>query len=227
MAEFYGVTFQSQECYALGAFSQRGSLATLVRSVDLLSDMTFRLHFIRDIVDGLQVIHQSALKYHGNFGLALVLVDNRFTCQVTQAGYQHMADALNKVSYEGNSHEVSQQAKDIRQLGVALEELTSHSPVNKSALSNSNVNVNNDVSTQLHILVEQCQLESEWQRPKMPLIRQTIRSMIAKNSSIVELLITTLGKHAESLQYVVGERTAALVEETRKVDELLEQMLPR
>ena len=59
-----------------------------------------------------------------------MLVDSRFTCQIAQAGYQHMSDSLNKVFYEGNSHEVSQQAKDIREFGVALEELSSHFVLN-------------------------------------------------------------------------------------------------
>ena len=83
------------------------------------------------------------------------------------------------------------------------------------------------ISTKLDLTVTACQQGNEWQRPNAATLLQTIRQFTSRNSGVVEKLMKKVSQHAEELQHVVAERTKALTDETRKVDNLLLEMLPQ
>ena len=83
------------------------------------------------------------------------------------------------------------------------------------------------ISTKLDLTVTACQQGNEWKRPNAATLLQTIRQFTSRNSGVVEKLMKKVSQYAEELQHVVAERTRALTDETRKVDNLLLEMLPQ
>lgn len=66
------------------------------------------------------------------------------------------------------------------------------------------------------------------ERPTFEAIKQRARPMIKKHTgNLMDNIIKRMEKYALELEVTVNERTAAFIEEKRKSEELLNQMLPK
>ena len=64
-------------------------------------------------------------------------------------------------------------------------------------------------------------------RPTARDLKKWLNTVGLPRRNIIELLLFRLGKHAESLEQMVELRTEALLEERKKVDDLLREILPQ
>ncbi|OQV26131.1 Atrial natriuretic peptide receptor 2 [Hypsibius exemplaris] len=86
----------------------------------------------------------------------------------------------------------------------------------------------NDCNPELYHVMEECWSEYPLERPSFKLIKQRLRPLIkAVSGGLMDNLINRMEKYATDLEALVDERTAAFMEEKRKSEELLNQMLPR
>ncbi|OQV15593.1 hypothetical protein BV898_10185 [Hypsibius exemplaris] len=129
----YGMTLRRAlgECYFLSEYCERGSLNRLIHSNELLTDVQFRLAFIRDLTEGLNFLHKSAVSYHGDLTIQNCLVDSHFTVKISQAGFSQITYALAKTTTSPSVH--YQQAEDVRNYGLILRDLLTDATVDDTS----------------------------------------------------------------------------------------------
>ncbi|XP_028832930.1 atrial natriuretic peptide receptor 1 [Denticeps clupeoides] len=76
-------------------------------------------------------------------------------------------------------------------------------------------------------LLRSCWRERPAERPDFPTIGSSVRKLCTNGGSILDDLLTRLEQYACNLEEVVNERTAQFLEEKRRTEGLLTQMLPR
>ncbi|XP_002733692.2 atrial natriuretic peptide receptor 1-like [Saccoglossus kowalevskii] len=80
----------------------------------------------------------------------------------------------------------------------------------------------------MHALMKTCWAESPAARPNCDNIRRALNKMSGgRTINIVDNMIAMMAKYTEQLEEVVEERTSQLYEEKKRMDELLNRMLPR
>ncbi|KAJ4940826.1 hypothetical protein JOQ06_027118 [Pogonophryne albipinna] len=85
LVQFFGVCIVSPNVCLIIQYCRKGSLKDLMKSdVDL--DTMFKLSFAYDIVNGMEFIHKSNLKFHGNLKPSTCLVDSRLQVKLTGFG---------------------------------------------------------------------------------------------------------------------------------------------
>ncbi|XP_077501085.1 atrial natriuretic peptide receptor 1-like [Amblyomma americanum] len=86
-----------------------------------------------------------------------------------------------------------------------------------------------DCPRELLSLMKLCWNESPALRPSFAILKQLMRKYTRQmgSSNLLDNLLQRMEQYANNLEQLVGEKTAALVEEKRKSDELLYEVLPR
>ncbi|XP_055349361.1 atrial natriuretic peptide receptor 2-like [Paramacrobiotus metropolitanus] len=225
LSTLLGVTFTSAGVYLLYEYNVRGHLRHLLASNKLLTDLFFRLSFLQDILEGMTFIHRSLLHCHGMLNTEVCLIDHRFAVKLLRNGQIHMDIALTKTpknSRRGqsyNDHDSPSQRSDIIQLGTIILEVITTGVQQGTPHYDA-------LAPYLRRLAESCM--AELSRPSANQIRTSLNA-IAKEcriGTVPSMLLEELQRHTDQLENLVRERTMALVVETRKVDELLLQILP-
>lgn len=81
---------------------------------------------------------------------------------------------------------------------------------------------------ELYHVMTDCWTEYPEERPGFLLIKQRLRPLIkTRSGNLMDNLINRMEKYATDLETLVQERTFAFMEEKRKSEELLNQMLPK
>ncbi|XP_028810806.1 guanylate cyclase 2G isoform X2 [Denticeps clupeoides] len=85
LVQFFGVCIEPPNICLIIQYCKRGSLKDVIRNSELELDSMFKLSFGNDIVNGMDYLHKSHLKSHGNLKLNTCLVDSRL--QVKLSGF--------------------------------------------------------------------------------------------------------------------------------------------
>ncbi|KAM6963497.1 guanylate cyclase 2G [Tautogolabrus adspersus] len=85
LVQFFGVCIEPPNVCLVTQYCRKGSLKDLMKASDVELDGMFKLSFGYDIVNGMEFIHKSNLKFHGNLKLSTCLVDSRL--QVKLSGF--------------------------------------------------------------------------------------------------------------------------------------------
>ncbi|XP_043286627.1 atrial natriuretic peptide receptor 1-like isoform X2 [Venturia canescens] len=85
------------------------------------------------------------------------------------------------------------------------------------------------VEEQVATLMRRCWAQDSADRPDFPALKQTIRKINKdyESSNILDNLLSRMEQYANNLETLVAERTADYLEEKRKCEELLYQLLPK
>ncbi|KAL6262939.1 hypothetical protein P5V15_005727, partial [Pogonomyrmex californicus] len=85
------------------------------------------------------------------------------------------------------------------------------------------------VEEEVAILMRRCWAQDSADRPDFPALKQTIRKINKdyESSNILDNLLSRMEQYATNLETLVEERTADYLEEKRKCEELLYQLLPK
>ncbi|CAC5377896.1 ANPRA [Mytilus coruscus] len=266
---FIGMCVDERGPMVLTLYCAKGSLQDIIANEDIKLDSLFKLSLITDLTIGMNFIHNSLLKFHGNLKSSNCVIDNRWVLKVTDFGlakinycyrntipsehqfFSHQFwTAPEHVITEDTQHYGSQKG-DIYSFGIILYEiifrtepyntdlispqdvikkiLTSSKPPFRPDLDgykNKNFDKIPEMKTLKH-LMENCWNENPFYRPTAAAIKQKISQLQGgKKTNIVDNMIQILEKYANNLEEIVEERTEALIEEKKKTDRLLYQMLP-
>ncbi|XP_075896627.1 guanylate cyclase 2G [Nelusetta ayraudi] len=85
LVQFFGVCTEPPNTCLVMQYCRKGSLKDVLQAPDVDLDGIFKLSFAYDIVNGMEFIHRSNLRFHGNLKLSSCLVDSRL--QVKLSGF--------------------------------------------------------------------------------------------------------------------------------------------
>ncbi|XP_033750419.1 LOW QUALITY PROTEIN: atrial natriuretic peptide receptor 1-like [Pecten maximus] len=83
---FVGVCLDERGPCLLTGYCNKGSLQDIIENDDIKLDWMFKLSLISDMIAGIQYIHNSPLKVHGNLKSSNCVVDNRWVLKITDFG---------------------------------------------------------------------------------------------------------------------------------------------
>ncbi|KAM9462865.1 guanylate cyclase 2G [Clarias gariepinus] len=85
LVQFFGVCNEPSNVCIVMQYCKKGSLKDILRNNEIELDWMFKLSFAYDIVSGMEYLHRSSLKSHGNLKPTTCLVDSRL--QVKLSGF--------------------------------------------------------------------------------------------------------------------------------------------
>ncbi|XP_074519022.1 guanylate cyclase 2G [Halichoeres trimaculatus] len=86
LVQFFGVCVEPPHVCIVTQYCRKGSLKDLLKASDVELDEMFKLSFAYDIVNGMEFIHKSNLKFHGNLKPSTCLVDSRLQIKLSGFG---------------------------------------------------------------------------------------------------------------------------------------------
>uniref|UniRef100_A0A3Q2PC32 Guanylate cyclase n=1 Tax=Fundulus heteroclitus TaxID=8078 RepID=A0A3Q2PC32_FUNHE len=212
LVQFFGVCIEPPNICLVIQYCKKGSLKDVFGASDVDLEWMFKLSFAYDIVNGMDFIHNSKLKFHGNLKPSTCLVDSRLQIKLSGFGlWEFKYGGKNKLSlmenpdYEG----IIMQLRTPFQ-GEPLR------PVLCEQLCDEKVNA----------LLKACWSENPDHRPPFGSIRRRLRDISPEHANILDNMVDKLEKYANHLEEVVEERTNQLTAEKARADKLLSSMLP-
>ncbi|XP_051928633.1 guanylate cyclase 2G [Hippocampus zosterae] len=85
LVQFFGACVEPPNVCLVTQYCRKGSLKDVLKASDVELDGIFKLSFAYDIVNGMNFIHKSRLKFHGNLKTSTCMVDSRL--QVKLSGF--------------------------------------------------------------------------------------------------------------------------------------------
>uniref|UniRef100_A0A3B4X5A2 Guanylate cyclase n=1 Tax=Seriola lalandi dorsalis TaxID=1841481 RepID=A0A3B4X5A2_SERLL len=118
LVQFFGVCIEPPNVCLVTQYCKKGSLKDVLKASDVDLDGMFKLSFAYDIVNGMEFIHKSNLKFHGNLKPNTCLVDSRLQIKLSGFGLWEFKNKI--ISLENpNYEEMYWTAPELlRQVGV-------------------------------------------------------------------------------------------------------------
>lgn len=93
LVRFYGACVDPPHCCLLTEYCPKGSLQDILENEQIKLDWMFRLSLMHDIVRGMQFLHSSDIRSHGNLKSSNCVVDSRFVLKITDFGLHQLRQA--------------------------------------------------------------------------------------------------------------------------------------
>ncbi|XP_047232497.1 guanylate cyclase 2G [Girardinichthys multiradiatus] len=103
LVQFFGVCIEPPNICLVIQYCKKGSLEDVFGASDVDLEWMFKLSFAYDIVNGMDFIHNSTLKFHGNLKPSTCLVDSRLQIKLSGFGlWEFKYGGKNKLSLMEN-----------------------------------------------------------------------------------------------------------------------------
>ncbi|KAK3101586.1 hypothetical protein FSP39_004669 [Pinctada imbricata] len=90
LVTLYGICTDADMARVVWEYCPKGSVKDVIDHEDIKLDTMFKLSIANDILKGLDYIHKSDLRFHGNLKSSNCLIDSRWTCKLTDFGPRHI-----------------------------------------------------------------------------------------------------------------------------------------
>ncbi|KAL3218997.1 hypothetical protein MRX96_031212 [Rhipicephalus microplus] len=181
----------------------------ILENEEIKLDWMFRYSLMHDLVKGMAYLHNSEIHSHGNLKSSNCVVDSRFVLKITDFGLHNLR------AYDENENEDTY-AYWRRKLWTAPELLRSpEPPVNGTQKGDvySFAIISHEIAVrQGGILFGKYRHEPQRE---------------SESGNILDNLLSRMEQYANNLESLVEERTADYLEEKRKAEDLLYQLLPK
>uniref|UniRef100_A0A3Q3DZN8 Guanylate cyclase n=1 Tax=Labrus bergylta TaxID=56723 RepID=A0A3Q3DZN8_9LABR len=208
LVQFFGACIEPPNVCLVTQYCRKGSLKDLMTASDVGLDGMFKLSFAYDIVNGMEFIHKSNLKFHGNLKLSTCLVDSRLQIKLSGFGLWEFKHGNRPIMPLENPKIIMKLRSPFQ--GEPLRPLLS------DQLCDENINS----------MLRACWNENADHRPPFTSIRRQLRGISPEHANILDNMVDKLEKYANHLEEVVEERTNQLTAEKSRADKLLSSMLP-
>nr|XP_022346077.1 atrial natriuretic peptide receptor 2-like [Crassostrea virginica] len=84
--QFVGANLEPENCYVLTLYCPKGSLQDILENDDIKLDWMFKMSFALDLARGMEFLHKSSLKSHGNLKSSNCVIDSRWVLKLTDYG---------------------------------------------------------------------------------------------------------------------------------------------
>ncbi|KAF3704163.1 Guanylate cyclase 2G [Channa argus] len=99
LVQFFGVCIEPPNVCLVMQYCKKGSLKDVLKVTDVELDVMFKLSFAYDIVSGMEFIHKSSMKFHGNLKPSTCLVDSRLQIKLSGFGlWEFKCGSKNKIT---------------------------------------------------------------------------------------------------------------------------------
>ncbi|XP_055345498.1 atrial natriuretic peptide receptor 1-like [Paramacrobiotus metropolitanus] len=214
-------------------FVQRGALTKLLPQVTLDSDLQIALIF--DILKGVRAIVQSAIRYHGNLSSNCCYVDKHFTVKIGEAGFNQ----LRKLIRQESTDTTDDRNRDIRAVGIILlyvitvdDRFASLEKFESAPDKPSPDSFSPEFSKVVPILKLSAEGSPATATSDVNSLTRKVTVALGlsggriDDTHLLERIIRRLENYTTELDHQVAVRTTALIDEQRKCDLLLREMLP-
>uniref|UniRef100_A0AAQ4NQB3 Guanylate cyclase n=1 Tax=Gasterosteus aculeatus aculeatus TaxID=481459 RepID=A0AAQ4NQB3_GASAC len=248
LTRFIGACIDPPNICIVTEYCPRGSLQDILENESINLDWMFRYSLINDIVKGMNYLHNSYIGCHGNLKSSNCVVDSRFVLKITDYGLASFRSSCENddthalyakklwtapelLIYDRHPPQGTPKG-DVYSFGIILQEIAlRNGPFYVEGMDLSPKEVVQKVrngqkpyfrpttdskchSEELTILMDGCWAEDPAERPDFG----HIKIYMAK--------LNKMEQYANNLENLVEERTQAYLEEKRKAENLLYQILP-
>nr|Q10029.2 RecName: Full=Receptor-type guanylate cyclase gcy-2; Flags: Precursor [Caenorhabditis elegans] len=229
---FIGLSIDSAHFIAVTKLCSRGSLQDILSRGNFSMDYFFMFCIIRDVAKGLEYLHKTFLRLHGNLRSATCLVNDSWQVKLAEYGMDNLVE--------------EQTPPKKRLLWVAPEVLRgslSVSQMEPSADIYSFAIIASEILTKkeawdildrkedceaLIALVKDCWAEVPEDRPTAENICSQMKGLVSKQkTNLMDHVFNMLEEYTSTLEEEIEERTKELTLEKKKADILLSRMLPK
>lgn len=84
--QFVGANLEPENCYVLTMYCPKGSLQDILENDDIKLDWMFKMSFALDLARGMEFLHKSSLRSHGNLKSSNCVIDSRWVLKLTDYG---------------------------------------------------------------------------------------------------------------------------------------------
>ncbi|XP_060604135.1 atrial natriuretic peptide receptor 1-like [Ruditapes philippinarum] len=98
---FVGVCTVPEKICSVWEYCSKGSIQDVIENDDINLDTMFKLSLALDICQGLDYLHKSSVRFHGNLRSSNCVIDNRWVCKLTDFGTQRLKPADESVDTFG------------------------------------------------------------------------------------------------------------------------------
>ncbi|KAL9889822.1 atrial natriuretic peptide receptor 1 isoform 2-T10 [Glossina fuscipes fuscipes] len=278
LVKFYGACLDPTKSFILTEYCPKGSLQDILENEQFQLDWMFKLSLMHDIVRGMQFLHSSDIKSHGNLKSSNCVVDSRFVLKICDFGLHTMRTRRNEDQCSDvencNSHAYwskllwtapellkmgdqrppeGTQKGDVYSFAIIIHEITTRqgpfylgkltdekSPeeiihlikgyphLMQSPFRPQLVDISPDFK-EINSVMQKCWSEEPNERPDFNALKTIIRNINKDNETgnIVDNLLKRMEQYANNLEELVEERTQDYLEEKKKCEKLLYQLLPQ
>ncbi|WKY09207.1 hypothetical protein Q1695_001960 [Nippostrongylus brasiliensis] len=254
---FIGICLDGPQTMSLWKRCSRGSINDVLTKGSMSMDYFFIFCLLRDIVEGLNFIHNSVIDHHGFLTSKCCLVDDRWQVKISDFGVNKLRVADEKNHYDQlwtapeilrSSDGTTSKEGDIYSFGIICAQVITRSAPwdldNRKETPEEIIYMvkkgghqaprppldsgDTEIDPSLLHLVRDCWAERGSERPPINIVKSSMKSMRTnKSMNLMDHVFNMLESYASTLEDEVAERTKELIEEKKKSDILLYRMLPR
>ncbi|XP_052681377.1 atrial natriuretic peptide receptor 1-like [Crassostrea angulata] len=92
LTKFLGLTEHDSGLYSVTEFCSRGDLRDILSNEAFVLNREFSISLIRDIIQAMEYLHSSNIRFHGSLHSRSCVIDSRFVLKVTNFGLQSLKD---------------------------------------------------------------------------------------------------------------------------------------
>ncbi|VDL62970.1 unnamed protein product [Nippostrongylus brasiliensis] len=195
-------------------YSTMGSLAEQIfgrKDERATFENNFRGAFVRDILKGLDYIHNSPIGYHGALTAGHCLIDSHWILKISGFGLSRMLFRMKNAGVIGteDGHPFIPNS-DLHYFAPEIRaELRSHMFSNKF----EGIHLTNAIGKD--------------NRPDISRARKITDATLKMSGSLVDQMIKNMEEYTNGLEELVKRRTGLLEQAQQKADELLSELLPK
>lgn len=90
LVKFHGACVDGHIHFLITEYCPKGSLQEILENNQIQLDWMFKISLMQDIVRGMNFLHHSDIKSHGNLKSSNCVVDSRFNLKITDFGLHHI-----------------------------------------------------------------------------------------------------------------------------------------
>ncbi|XP_055339077.1 atrial natriuretic peptide receptor 1-like [Paramacrobiotus metropolitanus] len=238
VCRFAGLCFLEKSVLLVSEYCPRSSVYELLARTHLEFDL--QASFLFDLLKGLQAIHRSAIKFHGFLNIHCCLLNRHFSLKIGKTGHTQIETVLTRngaILEPTNLHFTNKNAaceegqkNDMYAAGLILYHIIiQEEPLDSRVLMYKRIADHSDSKfSKLFPALVKCLSDDAEDRPSVgQLLKLCFEGLAMKNNEhLIEKIIRRLENYTDELDRLVVLRTMALLDERKKCDILLREMLP-
>ncbi|XP_021340544.1 atrial natriuretic peptide receptor 1-like [Mizuhopecten yessoensis] len=256
LTRLVGLAIEPSHVTLVTEYCPRGSLQDILENDSIQLDIDFKNALLTDLVQGMAYLHASPIEVHGNLNSSNCVIDGRFVLKITDFGLTRIRRLDNTVTAQIwvapeqlrlFPNRTASHSGDVYSFGIILFEILTRLEPYEDELEHITIaDVLHKIKrgldppfrpilpqtsekSDLVNVMKECWNEDPKLRPSFHTLIRTIRKIsgVTAGHNILDSLLKRMEQYANNLEDLVEERTRAFLDEKRKSEELLYEVLPR